>query len=145
MTSFELPWPRRFTQSKVMKFTWGEPKTLNEFWDDLFLVILAASFYSVCKEWRIFWPGNSSMINIFVVHFFSLKNRRKVDSCRRLTKKMEEISRKFYGGPWKASLLRDFVQIVTLTVAFFDWVSKTCHFSRWIGTVFFVLSFYGGF
>ena len=39
----------------------------------------------------------------------------------------------------------DFVQIVTLTVAFFDWVSRTCNFSLTVRTSFFVRKSHGGY
>ena len=47
-------------------------------------------------------------------------------------KSWKKFAWKCYSEPWKASLLRVFVQIVTLTVAFFDGVSRTLTFFEYI-------------
>ena len=57
----------------------------------------------------------------------------------------EKFAHNLNGEPWKASLLRAFVWIVTLTVAFFDGVSRTFIFLESFRTMSFVLIFYGGF
>ena len=61
------------------------------------------------------------------------------------TKKREEFAGESYSESWKPCLLIDFVQMVTLTVGFLNWVSTIWHFSRCLWTIFFVLIFYGGF
>ena len=57
----------------------------------------------------------------------------------------EEICLKLLSVTWKPSWWIAFVQMVTLTVAFFDWVSKTCSFSRSVRTSFLFLVIDGGF
>ena len=57
----------------------------------------------------------------------------------------EKFAHNLNGEPWKASLLIAFVWIVTLTVAFFDGVSRTFIILSTFRTMSFVLIFYGGF
>ena len=53
------------------------------------------------------------------------KHGEKLTRIAGFTKKRLKVAQKFYSELWKPSSLIDFVQISTLTVAFFDWVSKS--------------------
>ena len=69
-------------------------------------------------------------------HFFLLKKWTRTAD---FTKKSKKYSPKSQSVTWNASLLRGFVLIVILTVAFFDWVSRNSKFSWVVRTSFFVL------
>ena len=60
-------------------------------------------------------------------------------------KKCTKFAEDFKARTWKAYRFLDFVQLVTLTVAFFDGVSRTFTFLSTFRTMSFVLIFYGGF
>ena len=60
-------------------------------------------------------------------------------------KKEKKFGREFTSESWKPCLLIDFVQMVTLTVGFLEWVSTTWYFLRCLRTIFFCSNFYGGF
>ena len=65
----------------------------------------------------------------FFPHFFSrvvgLKKSKKWTHAAGFVKKRKNIAWKFQSGLWEPSCLINFVQISTLTVVFFDWVSKS--------------------
>ena len=81
-------------------------------------------------------------------YFFLLKNGRIPTHAAEFIKKFMKFARKFKSVTWEPIVLREFVQIVNLTVAFFDSVSNTSYFySRTMEFFFhlFLAELYGGY